>query len=341
MVAIDNDLFPAAELTGMARAEAELLDSSGLARWLPNVAVDDIAVTFTVGADGLVDEATYRAYDAEPDFGKGDEEAEELMVKLPAISRQATISEYQALRARNAGEAVLRQKIESTMRTVVRSIVLRANSQRANVLVTGKASSTGKFRFLDDFGRDAALTTAVENAWTDTSVSRLADLELLRDLYVAKQLEHYGQEEEPGALAITRTGLAMLMRGDEFRSAVNLNTNPGLTRPPTPADVYGFLAAYGLPPVEVVTGIPDDTMLLLPAPGATEATEAGPLGATYWGRTLASSEPEWEIEEEDQAGIVCGVFTAQGVPPIKFVVGDSISLPVAVNANKSLAATFQ
>jgi len=80
---------------------------------------------------------------------------------------------------------------------------------------------------------------------------------------------------------------------------------------------------------------------MLPAPGAPNAGEAGPLGATYWGRTLASSEPEWEIEEEDQAGIICGVFTAQGVPPIKFVVGDSISLPVALNANRSLAAKIR
>lgn len=341
MVAIDNDLFPAVELTGMARAEAELLDSSSLARWLPNVPVEDIAVSFFVGSDGLVDEATYRAYDAQPDFGKGDEEAEELMVKLPAISRQQTISEYQQLRARNAGDAVLRNKIESTMRTVVRSIVLRANSQRANVLVSGKASSTGKFRFLDDFGRDPALTTAVTNPWTDTTVSRLADLETLRDLYVAKQLEHFGVEQEPGSMLLSRTGLALFMRGDEFRSAVNLNTNPGLTRPPTQADVFGFLAAYGLPPIEVVQGIPDDTLLMLPAPGPTEAGEAGPLGATYWGRTLASTESEWELEEEDQAGLICGVFTAQGVPPIKFVIGDSISLPVAVNANKSLAATIQ
>lgn len=340
MVAIDNDLFPAVELTGMARAEAELLDSSGLARWLPNVAVDDIAVTFTVNGEGLVDEATYRAYDAQPDFGRGDEEAEELMVKLPAISRQQTISEYQQLRSRNAGDGVLRNKIEQTMRTVVRSIVLRANSQRANVLVTGTASSSGKFRFLDDFGRDPALTTTVGTAWTDTTVSRLAALDTLRDLYVAKQLEHYGVEQEPGSMLLTRTGLALLMRGDEFRSAINLNTNPDLTRPPTQADVFGFLAAYGLPPIEVVTGIPDDTLLMLPAPGGPNAGEAGELGATYWGRTLASTEPEWELDEEEQAGIICGVFTAQGVPPIKFVVGDSISLPVALNANKSLAATI-
>ena len=341
MAALDNDLFPAVELTGMARAEAELVDSSGLARWLPNVPVDDIAVTFMVDADGLVDEATYRAYDAEPDFGKGDEEAEELMVKLPAISRQQTISEYQQLRARNAGDAVLRSKVESTMRTVIRSIVMRANSQRANVLVTGKASSTGKFRFLDDFGRDAALTTAVDTPWTDTSVSRLASLETLRDLYASKQLEHYGTEAEPGSIVVTRTGLSLLMRGDEFRTVINAAAGAaGLTRPPTQADVVGILTAYGLPPIEVVTGIPDNTLLMLPAPGPTEATEPSPLGATYWGRTLASTEPDWDIEEEDQAGIVCGVFTAQGVPPIKFVVGDSISLPVAINANRSLAATI-
>jgi hypothetical protein len=342
MVALDNDLFPAVELTGMARAEAELLDSSSLARWLPNVPVDDIAVSFVADSDGnLIDEAQYRAFDAEPDFGRGDEGGEELMVKLPAISKQATISEYQQLRARNAGEAVLRNKIEQTMRTVVRSIVLRANSQRANVLVTGRAFSTGKFRFSDDFGRDAALTTAVPTPWSDTTTSRLAALETLRDLYASKQEQYYGVEEEPGAILLTRTGFSALMRGNEFRQLMQPVAGPeSLTRPPTQADVLTLLQAYGLPPIYTVTGIPDDTMLMLPAPGAPNAGEAGPLGATYWGRTLAASEAEWEIDEEDQAGIICGVFSSQGIPPIKFVAGDSISLPVALNANRSLAATI-
>jgi hypothetical protein len=332
MVAIDNDLFPAAELTGMARAEAEILDSSSLARWLPNVQTDDIAVSFSVTDDGtLSDEANYRAFDAEPDFGRGDEGGEELMIKLPAISKQLTISEYQQLRARNAGEAVLRNKIEQTMRNVVRSIVLRANSQRANVLVTGKATSTGKYRFNDDFGRDPALTTTAGASWASTSVSRLSALETLRDLYASKN-----DDQEPGAIVVTRTGWSALMRGDEFRPLLVNET----TRPPTEGEVTGMLQAYGLPPVYRVQGIPDDTLLMLPAPGNPNAGEASELGATYWGRTLASSEPEWELAEEEQAGLICGVFTVKGVPPIKFVVGDSISLPVALNANRSLAATI-
>ena len=338
MAAIDNEIFPAVELTGMARAEAELIDSSGLARWLPNVQVDDIAVSFTITADGqlgLTDQASYRAYDAEPDMGRGDEEGEEMMIKLPAISRQATISEYQQLRARNAGEAVLRRKIEQTMRAVVRPIVNRANAQRANVLVTGKAVSTGRFRFSDDFGRDPALTTAVPTMFSDTSTSRLSALETLRNLYASKN-----GDREPGCIAVTRTGWSAIIRGDEFRPllATGVELGTAISRPPTDGEVRGFLSAYGLPPVEIITGTPDDTLLMLPAPGGTQADEANELGATYWGRTLASTEPEWELAEEEQAGLIVGVFGAQGVPPIKFVVGDSISLPVMLNANLSLAA---
>lgn len=341
MVAIDNELFPAAELTGMARAEAEIIDSSGLAKWLPNVQTDDIAVSFTINADGtLVDEAQYRAYDAQPDFGRGDEEGEEMLVKLPAISKQLTISEYQQLRARNAGPEVLRRKIESTMRSVVASIVARANSQRANVLLTGKAVSTGKFRFSDDFGRDPALTTTVGNGvWTDPDVSRLTGLSDLRDLYASKN-----GDEEPGALVLSRNGFSDLMRGNEFRPLLavgGLDVASGISRPPTDAEVRAFLTAYGLPPVYIEQGIPDNTLLMLPAPGNTEADEPNELGATYWGRTLASTEADWELDEEDQAGIIVGVFTVPGIPPIKFVAGDSISLPVALNANRSLAATFK
>ena len=335
MAVIDNDIYTPAELTGMARGELELASENSLARWLPNVETDDIVVAFRVNADGVLEEADYRAYDAEPTFGADEDEGEEIILRLPAISRQYTLSEYRQLRARNAGQGAMERAAQRAMRRAVGAVGNTANRQRATVLLTGAATSTRGLRFNDDFGRDPRLTTATPDPWTDTSVDRLSQLAVLRDLYVQVTGETLGQEIAPGATVMTRNTFSLFARGDQFQSQIN----DGITRPAGDAEVRQIAEAFGLPEFYTVGDIPDGVVLFLPAPGETTAEEAGPLGATYWGRTLVADEPEWGIEEDEQPGIVAAVLKETGIPPIKFVTADSISLPVALNANLSLAAT--
>ena len=61
------------------------------------------------------------------------------------------------------------------------------------------------------------------------------------------------------------------------------------------------------------------------------------LGATFWGQTLAASEPEYEIQESEQPGVVAAAFANEGIPPIKHTFVDSLTLPVLANANRSMA----
>ena len=69
-----TDLMDPVEATGIARDEQYVIEQAKggtLARFLPNVFVDSDHVKFYPTANGLVDVARYRAFNATPEVGKG------------------------------------------------------------------------------------------------------------------------------------------------------------------------------------------------------------------------------------------------------------------------------
>lgn len=323
------------ELTGYAREEAEAyeLQSGTLARYLPNRFVADIAVEVFQDENGLVDEARYRAFDAEPEVGS-DEGGESFMLKLPAISQQIPISEYAQLRNRNAGDDEQRNAIKRTMRRVVRAIADRAERTRGIVVNTGKATVNQKnFGFDDDFGRDEDMSITANTLWSDVEADRLEQLHTWVEAYEAKN------KRKVGRILSGRSPLSALGRGDQFR----VQLNNGASRPMPRDDVMETLLSDGLPPVDIYTRqtarglvLPDDAIFLMPEPVDPNDEDGSPYGSTTWGRTLTSGEPEWGIEESEQPGIVVAAFKNKGVPATALVVGDSIAQPIAANANYAM-----
>jgi hypothetical protein len=84
--------------------------------------------------------------------------------------------------------------------------------------------------------------------------------------------------------------------------------------------------------------LPDDRVLLLPAPVAEDDWMGTQLGATFWGRTLSSLEAGWGIAEADQPGVVAGVYRNEKPPMGIEVLSDAIGEPVLANAALSLSA---
>lgn len=332
-----TDIIEPAELTGYARAEQALYeDQNGtLARYLPNREVPDIAVSFIAGANGLVEEARYRAYDAEPEVGSG-QGGEEVMIKLPAISQTRPVGEYHQLRIRNASDEVIRNHILRTMRGVVRAISDRSERTRGVVLSTGRATVTqSNFRMDDNFGRDAAMSVTAPFLWSDTTVDRLSYLLTLQDAYIAEN------GVPPGSILMGNTVFASLAAGSQFRTQLN----NGASRPALSEDVRQFVQSAGLAPIDLYRRqtkaglvLPADSLMLLPAPVDPDSEDGTELGATFWGQTLTSTLPEYEIADSEQPGIVVGVYRESKVPAIAEVIGDSISLPVLANANLSMKA---
>ncbi len=344
-MALWTDIIDPATLTGYARASlADYEASKGtLAQYLPNREVPDISVRFMQGSTGLVDIAQWRAYDAEPEVGKN-VTGKRVTLELPAVGQNIPVSEYAQLRTCNSADETMLNAILNTTARVVHAVSDSVERLRGIALATGKATINptnfgGKFQSDDDFGRSAGHTVTAASAWSTASVSRLADLQTWTDTYIADN------GEAPGSILMSTRVLRALAAGDEFQTQL-LN---GGARPATRADVNAIIEGAGLPPIVIydrrvsVNGastkvIPDDRLLLLPAPVATDDWEGTQLGATFWGQTLTSTDADYALDESEQPGLVVGTYRGEKPPLIAEVIADAIALPVLANADLSFSA---
>ena len=332
-----TDLIDPATLTGYIRESMSSIEQAkgSLARYLPNRVVPNIVVRFTAGQFGLVPEASFRAFDAPANVGKKPS-GKRVTLELPAIGQELIVSEYDQLRTRNAADDAILAEILNTATRVATAISDRMERLRGTVLRTGKATIS-ELATDDDFGRISGHTVTAGSLWSSaTSVSRLADLQTWADLYESTN------GVAPGAIVMSRRVLRVMAAGDEFKTSLV----GGGSRPATMADVNAIVEGAGLPMIEVYTRktasgvvLPDNELLMLPAPVDANAWEQSELGATFWGQTLSSQEPAWQIEPLDQPGIVAATFRAEKPPIIAEVVSDAIGMPVLANANLSLKAT--
>jgi hypothetical protein len=336
-MALWTDIIDPATLTGYVREALSDIEArrGNLARYLPNRTVSDIIVRFTAGQNGLVAEAEFRAFDAEPTVG-GKRPGQRVILELPPIGRDIPITEYEQLRTRGASDDAILNAILGVARQVAQAISDRMERLRGIVLSTGVATIP-EIGAADSFGRSNTHTVTASALWnTDPAVSRLADLQAWSDRWE----ETNGTA--PGSIVMSRRVARVMAAGNEFKTSLV----GGGSRPATVADVNAIVEGAGLPPIEINTRrtsgglvVPNTELFMLPAPVEPDAWEETQLGATFWGQTLSSQEPNWEIEEADQPGVVVATFRAEKPPMIAEVVSDAIGMPVLANANLSLKAT--
>jgi hypothetical protein len=336
-MALWTDVIDPATLTGYVREALNDIEArkGNLARFLPNRTVPNILVRFVAGQAGLVAEAKFRAYDAEPAVGKKPT-GKRVTLELPAIGQNIPVTEYDQLRTRNAPDDAILTEILNTAKQVTQAVADRIERLRGVALRTGKAT-IAELAADDDFGRSGTHTVTAASLWSSaTTVSRLADLQAWADTYEATN------GVAPGVIVMSRRVLRVMAAGDEFK----LSLVGGGSRPATVADVNAIVEGAGLPPIEVYNRhtsagliLPDNELLMLPEPVDPTDWEGTQLGATFWGQTLTAQEPGWGIEDSEQPGIVAGVYRSEKPPIIAEVVSDAIGMPVLANANLSLKAT--
>jgi len=344
-MALWTDIIDPADLTAYTRLSlAEYEASRGtLARWLPNRQVADIVVRFMQGSAGLVDVANFRAFDAEPEIGKG-QTGKRVTIELPAIGQNIPVSEYNQLRLRsdNANDDAALLAITRTAALVARAVSDSIERMRGIVLQTGKTTLTqnGAIFMDDDFGRAAGHSVTAGTPFSTAGADALGMLTTWNDTYLATN------GESPGAiLASTRVIRAM---GALTQFATQLSN--GASRPATVADVQATVQAAGLPPIYAydrrvsVAGsstkvLSDDRLFLLPAPvDPNTGADDTQLGATFWGQTLTSMDSDWAIADSEQPGLVVGVYRGEKPPMIAEVISDAVALPVLANADLSFVA---
>lgn len=336
-MALWTDIIEPAEATGILRAELQLREQAKgtLTPWLPNVEVDDDHVKFYRGDHGLVDEAYYRAFNAAPEIIGGDG-YESALIELPALSNNQPIDERTQKAIRRLPDDRIKKSITDAIRRAAYSIADRNERTRGLVIHTGRASVIQhNFVMNDDFGRDPALSFTAPALWSATSTDRMAQLETWIDLYASKN-----GGEEPGSIVMSRAAYRALSRGDQFRTVLP----GGASRPAERDAVDGLLAANGMPPVftydrstKAGPVLPKEYIYFLPAAADSNDPDGTALGATFWGRTVSADIPEFGILPGEQPGAVVGVYQEPKMPYTVEVMADSITLPVARDANKSMA----
>lgn len=332
---LNTDYVTPVELTGFARAALMDMEQNQftLSRFLPSRVVDDLDFRFTRGGEGLVDAATFRAYDAESPIGNRPG-ATRITGELPPISRKIRLGEYDRLRQRNLGDEIRNALLDDTAR-MVRGVAARVEMARGEALYKGQLqiNENGVVATVD-FGRASGHTVSPATVWSTTaSATPLADLLTWRDTYIATN------GEAPGVILTSTRVLGYLLRNAEIRSlAATVAGTPTIVAQTT---VNGVFAAYGLPPIEIydtqvrVNGtatrvIPDDRVVFLPAPGD------GQLGATLWGTTAESLEPDFGLDGTEP-GIAAGAYSTKD-PVAVWTKAAAISLPVLANPDLTLTA---
>lgn len=334
---IYNEYITPAELTGYARAaladrpenQFQLVDR------LPHKQVNDLVYRWNVGGGGLASAASFRAYDAEPKFGKR-EGISRKTGELPAIGQQYILGEYDSLRLRNAGQEI-RDLLLTDAARIARAIDTRFEFARGQALVEGKVtlSEDGVMAEID-FGRKAEHSVAPGTLWSNTASSTvLSDLQSWRDTYV----DTNGQN--PGVMQTSTRVVSLMLRSAEVRSHL-LPVGSTVSQVKL-SDLNALLVDFGLPQVEKydaraidVNGvsrriIDDDKLLFLPPNGVE-------LGATLWGTTLEAQEAEYGIAAADHPGVVVAAFKQKTTPIRVYTVGAAIGIPLLADPDLSFVA---
>lgn len=328
-----TDVIDPATLSGYMRESLANYEAAkgSLEQFLNNENVPDISVSFDVGAFGLTQTARFRAYDAEPEYGK-EEAGKRVMIELPAIGQKIAISEYRALRQRNASNQAMLDSILKTADRVVRAVADRMELLRGVVLDTGIATvNQSNFRVADNFGRPAGHTVTAATLWSNAAADRISDLLAWQETYNGTN------SVNPGRILMSSAVYSQFRKGTQFQNQVT-------GRPMTQGEIQGIMADEGLAPIQIFDRrvnfegvltpvIPANKVLLLPTPEESDA-----LGKTYWGTTLTATDLGWGIADDEQAGIVAGVYRNEQPPVIAEVISDAIGMPVLGNAALSFSA---
>lgn len=345
MLLTENYVYPA-EITGFVReALADFnINQFTLSRWLPNYNVDDIEYRVAKGGTGLADAAVYRAYDAESPIGRR-QTLSSIVGELPPLSLKTRLSEFDRLRMRKVSDQRIRDALFNDGKKLTRDVAARVEIARGQALATGK-TPIAELGVTVDWGRASAHTVTAATLWSDPASDPLSDLMTWRDTYLATN------GVDPGTLLVSRRIWNNMLRNQALRNQIF----PGYQQASivTQDDLNQALSAQGLPPVTLyqsqvnVSGtatkvLPDNVAIFLPAPvdpnaAPGDAPDETQLGASFWGTTAESMDPRYNLEVDDQPGIVAGEFTDEDPPGVWTKVA-SINLPVMPNPNLSFAAT--
>ena len=328
---IDN-LDPV-ELTEFARLALQDFDaqSQSLARFLPYSEVADIRYAYNKGIDTLVDQATYRAFDAESPIGRRPG-SQRVTGELLPISRKIPLSEYAQLRLRNAPNDEVVQGVFRDGGRLARGIAARLELARGELLVTGKVVLNENGASMTyDAGRHASLTVSALTStakWSDHSASTP-----ISNVLAWKALVKARVGIEPNRLVVSSTVMAHLQQNTEVRGFAQAVANaPARVTVEAVQAAFAGLANVTVEVYETPFGMTDDP---IPTHKVVLLRDNIPLGSTAYGIPLEAQEPEYAALAP-QAGVVAGAWKEKD-PIAVWTHAVGISLPLLAVPDATLS----
>lgn len=334
------------ELTGYGRAELDTLNENQftLSRWLPNQNINDLRYRLESGPAGLLDVADYRAFNAEPTFGRR-EGIRAIEGSLPPLGRQMTLNEYDQLIMRSAEQEVRDLLLRDAAR-IANTMGRRMEVARAQAIFDARVDlAENGLSLTVDFDRDASMEPVPAALHDVTTAEVLDELISWAEAYEALN------GARPGAILTSERVLRVWLRNGQVLGAIRGDDSNVRVRR---SDLDDLFSDEGLPPIYTYAGnatfadatgaratrkiVPDHKVAMLPAPGGSSTTTGGQLGATLWGTTIEAQLPDYGVEGGEEPGIVVASFIERKTPVRVDTIGAGIALPVAVDANLSLVA---
>lgn len=327
------DLIDPVELTEFARVAADDFDAQvqSLTRFLPNRQVNDIMYSYDKGLDVLVDEAQFRAFDAESQVGRRPSGSRISGSILP-ISRKIPLSEYAQLRLRNASNDQLVQQCFDDAARLARGIAARALRARGQLLETGKVT-INENNVVTEYDSGRAGGHTISTLGSNDRWSAYSTADPIGDVMGWSDLIYAAIGVRPDTMLVSSTVMAHLQQVDLVRGAfVAVATAPSRA---TIAQVQEAFLAMANVRVEVwqapagMTGVMDPKKVTL-------LTESVPLGATLYGIPVEASEPEYAALSS-QPGIVAGAWREPD-PSVPWTKAVGLLLPILSSPDSTLNA---
>lgn len=326
------DIINPAELTEAARLEAASFDAAAqsYAPYLPYRGVDDILYAYNKDGAAFIDEAVYRAFDAESPIGARPS-GSRITGEIPAISRKIPVSEYAQLRLRNAPDGSIVDQVFADAENLAKGIMARVARARATLLETGNvAINENGYISTYTSGRHASLTPtdlAGTAVWSDYD-----DSTPISDVIAWSELIRGRVGVSPTVLRVSATVMAHLQQCDEVRGAfVTASLAP--LRVSREAVNDAFLALAGVrvevdEPPAGMTNPRDVTKVIL-------LVDTFPVGQTLFGTPVEASEPGYSGVSA-APGIYAGVWKEPD-PVTPWVKAVAITLPILTIPDATLS----
>lgn len=324
-MAILADQFPPEDITGFGRTAAEQADNTVLQTIFPNKTQTSNVASWTENRR-VRNEAKYRAYGAETEFGRLGGKAE-VTQKLAPLGLKLPYTEDDAIAVAN-GLLDEQDVVDELAVQVSEAVVNTLQKQRAGALENAGYLAEGEnFAVPIEFDRDPSHEATASTLWSAANADPIEYLStLVEKVAKASGIRPNRMITSSRVFAVLARNAAMIAYAGGGAKATLIGRDA----------VQATLEAFALPTITVFDDLDANDQRLLSDHKIYLASDTG-IGRTAWGPSTAALNPKYGIPRADAPGLFVGVYEEEDADT-KYVRSDAQALAVLQIPDATLAA---